>query len=122
MVDHSARSSVKWSGGSTAERNPKLRHPQVAAMVAEAIEHRQRRADWDVFEHVLMPTHLHLFCEVGARGLKETLEEFKRWTGHRAAAILGESGDASGSENGSIIGPARTSRTRRSPNISAKTR
>ena len=28
-----------------------------------------------------------------ACGLKETLEEFKRWTGHQAAAILGESGE-----------------------------
>jgi REP element-mobilizing transposase RayT len=75
-----------------AESNAKLAQPQVAAMLVEAIEHRRRRADWEVLEYVIMPTHLHLFVEIGACGLKETLEEFKRWTGHQAAAILAEDG------------------------------
>ena len=61
-------------------------------MVVEAIEHRRRRGDWQVFEYVVMPTHVHLFGEFGARGLKEILEDFKRWTGHRAAAILAAGG------------------------------
>jgi hypothetical protein len=75
-----------------AEWSPKLRHPQVAAMVVEAIEHRRQRADWHVFQYVVMPTHLHLFSEIGAGGLKETLEDFKRWTGQRAANILADHG------------------------------
>jgi len=33
-----------------------------------------------------MPTHLHLFCQTAK--LKETLEDFKRWTGHQAAKHL----------------------------------
>jgi putative transposase len=76
-----------------AEWNPKLKRPEVALAVMEAIEHRNRRNDWHVFEYVIMPTHLHLLAEIGARGLKEILEDFKRWTGHRAAQILGEDGD-----------------------------
>jgi putative transposase len=73
-----------------AEWNPKLRDPQVAAMVVEAIEHRHQRSDWHVFEYVVMPTHLHLFSEIGVLGLKETVEDFKRWTGHQAAKILSQ--------------------------------
>jgi REP element-mobilizing transposase RayT len=76
-----------------AEWNPKLEHPDVAAMIVEAIEHRRKRADWRVFEYVIMPTHLHLFGEIGGLGLKETLEDFKRWTGHQAAKILSEDGE-----------------------------
>jgi REP element-mobilizing transposase RayT len=75
-----------------AQWSPKLRHPQAAAMVVEAIEHRRQRADWRVFEYVVMPTHLHLFSEIGVLGLKETLEEFKRWTAHQAAKILADDG------------------------------
>ncbi len=71
-----------------AEWNPKLRHPDIAAMVMEAIEHRKKRGVWDIFEFVVMPTHLHLFGEIGDQGLRETLEDFKRWTGHQAAKIL----------------------------------
>jgi len=73
-----------------AEWNPKLRQPEVAAMVLKAIECRQGRGDWHLFEYVVMPTHLHLFGEIGGRGLKKTLEDFKRWTGHQAAKLLGE--------------------------------
>jgi putative transposase len=76
-----------------AEWDPKLRHPQVAQMVVEAIQHRRHGNLWHVFEYVLMPTHVHLFCEIGSRGLQETLEDFKRWTGHRAAAVLAEDGE-----------------------------
>ena len=76
-----------------AEHNPKLQHPQVAAMLVDAIEHRGRCNHWHVYEYVIMPTHLHLFGEIGSRGLKDTLEDFKRWTGHRAAEILNQDGD-----------------------------
>jgi REP element-mobilizing transposase RayT len=69
-----------------------LLRPEVASMVVEAIEHRARRGDWRVFEYVIMPTHLHIFCEFGSKSLKVCLEDFKRWTGHCAAKILGISG------------------------------
>ncbi len=72
-----------------AEWNPKLQHPDVAAIVIEAIQQRQQRGDWHLFEYVVMPTHVHLFGEIGP-GLKATLEDFKRWTGHRASKILAE--------------------------------
>jgi REP element-mobilizing transposase RayT len=65
-----------------------LRQADVAQMVIESIEHRSQRGNWNMFEYVVMPTHIHLFCEIGKRGLKETLEDFKRWTGHRAAKLL----------------------------------
>ena len=71
-----------------AERITHLQRPEVAEMVVQAIEHREQRGDWHVFEYVVMPTHMHLFCELGCRGLKATLEDFKRWTGHRAAEVL----------------------------------
>jgi REP element-mobilizing transposase RayT len=72
--------------------NPALRQPELAAMVVEAIDRRAARGDWNVFEFVVMPTHLHLFAELGGLGLKRTVEDFKRWTGHRAAQILGQPG------------------------------
>ena len=62
-----------------------------AEMVVEAIVERSRRGDWQMFQYVVMPTHIHMFCELG-RSLQETCEDFKRWTGHRAAQILGLSG------------------------------
>jgi REP element-mobilizing transposase RayT len=76
-----------------AEWNAKLRNHDVAAMVVEAIEHREKRGDWRLYEYVVMPTHLHLFCEIGSRGMKSTLEDFKRWTGHQAGKILGVRGE-----------------------------
>jgi REP element-mobilizing transposase RayT len=69
---------------------PKLQQADVAAMVVEAIEHRQQRGTWHLLQYVVMPTHLHLFCEVGNQELKGILEDFKRWTGHQAAKILSQ--------------------------------
>ncbi len=69
--------------------NAHLQRSDIAAMVVEAIEHRHNCEKWSMFEYVIMPTHLHLFCELGAYGLKETMEDFKRWTGHGAAKLLG---------------------------------
>jgi REP element-mobilizing transposase RayT len=71
-----------------AKWNPKLASPDIAGMVVDAIEYRQQRGDWRLFEYVVMPTHVHLFGELGSGGLKETLEDFKCWTGHKASAIL----------------------------------
>ncbi len=76
-----------------AERTAYLAQPAVAEMLVEAIDHRQRAGDWNVFEYVVMPNHLHLFCELGRGGLKDTLEKFKNWTGHRAAKILNTDGE-----------------------------
>jgi type I restriction enzyme R subunit/putative DNA methylase len=64
-----------------------LREPPVAEMLMEAIAFRQGRS-WNVLEYVVMPNHLHLFFELLSAGLKDTLEQFKRWTGHRAKALL----------------------------------
>jgi putative transposase len=66
---------------------PYFRDPNLATMVVEALEHRQRRGDWNLFEYVVMPNHLHLFFELGRASLKDTLEDFKRWTGHQAKKI-----------------------------------
>src|SRR6185369_8596862 len=70
-----------------------LREKAVAEMVMEAISHRQQRGDWNVFEYVIMPTHIHMFCEIGRNGMKATLDDFKRWTGHQAAQLLGVDGE-----------------------------
>ncbi len=80
------REIEKWLD--RAEWAVQLRNPDVADMVVEAIDHRQTIGDWDVFEYTIMPTHIHLFCEIGRKGLKTTLEDFKRWTGHQAAKII----------------------------------
>jgi putative transposase len=72
-----------------ASYNTQLERREVATMVADAIAHREERGDWQMHEYVIMPTHVHLFYEIGARGLKATLEDFKRWTGHRAAELSG---------------------------------
>lgn len=76
-----------------APQATELNHSDVAKMVLEAIEFRQRDGRWNVFEFVLMPSHIHLFFEVLRGSLKETLEDFKRWTGHRALKILGRGGE-----------------------------
>jgi putative transposase len=68
--------------------NPLLTQPDVANVLADAIGHRQQAGDWNVFEFVIMPTHVHLFCEIGHRGLKNVMEDFKRWTAHRAMPLI----------------------------------
>ena len=67
-------------------------HAQVAGEVQEAIAYRQRHRIWDVFEYVVMPSHIHLFIEVAEGSLKQSLESFKDWTAHRAADVLGPHG------------------------------
>jgi REP element-mobilizing transposase RayT len=64
-----------------------LHVPEIARMVMESIAFRHGR-EWNVFEYVIMPSHLHLFMEVVDGGLKHSLEQFKRWTGHEAAKLL----------------------------------
>ncbi len=62
--------------------------PEIAQMVMEAIEHRVRIGRWVVYKYVLMPSHLHMFLSVAEGTLKESIEDFKRWTGHQAARIV----------------------------------
>ena len=81
----------RWLDRSTW--NPLLGQKPIAEMVTNAIRHRHERGDWQVWQYVVMPTHLHLFCEAGGRGLKYALEDFKRWTGHEAGRILNAKGE-----------------------------
>ncbi|HEY2410609.1 MAG TPA: transposase [Pirellulaceae bacterium] len=71
-----------------AERITHLRDQRVAEIVVEAIEHRRRTGVWDVFEYVVMPNHVHLFFELLDGSLKETLENFKEWTGKQAGKFV----------------------------------
>src|SRR5438067_437432 len=41
----------------TAKLNTDLNRPKVASMVMEAVEHRQKRGTWQMFEYAVMPTH-----------------------------------------------------------------
>ncbi len=70
-----------------AEYVSHLQRPNIARTVIEAIRFRHGRT-WNVLEYVVMPSHLHLFLEVLDGGLKNSLEQFKRWTGHQAAKCL----------------------------------
>jgi putative transposase len=99
-----------------AEQIAHLRQPDVARTIMEAIAFRRGR-DWNMFEFVVMPNHVHLFFELvngvgsgrsaeprrtpaAARlaaptsegRLKVVLEQFKRWTGHEAAKWIDLSG------------------------------
>ncbi len=73
----------------TVEYAAHLRRPEAAEIVIEAINHRRDTGVWRVFEHVVMPSHVHLFFELLRTGLKETLENFKGWTARRIAASVG---------------------------------
>jgi REP element-mobilizing transposase RayT len=88
------------------ETNAWLATPAAACMVMEAIQHRQVDGAWRMVEYVIMPTHLHLFFQLGTtsqsaaigaeragagemRGLRSIMRGFKRWTGHRASQLPG---------------------------------
>jgi REP element-mobilizing transposase RayT len=73
--------------------NAHLQNKEIAEMVIEAIDRRTQQGIWNMFEYVVMPTHVHLFCEVGDSGLKSALEDFKRWTARRALGLLDQRGD-----------------------------
>ena len=87
-----------------------LQRPDVAQMVIDALAFRHGRT-WNMLEYVVMPSHLHLFFELRGEGLKNSLEQFKRWTGHQAAKLLGGERQASGRMNGSTIGRVPMRRT-----------
>jgi REP element-mobilizing transposase RayT len=65
-----------------------LREPDVAKMIVEAINRRVELRQWNVFEYVVMPSHLHLFFELDQGRLKTVLEDFKQWTGRQAAKFV----------------------------------
>ena len=71
---------------------PFLSRPEIADLVRESIDYRGKR-DWKMFEYVLMPNHVHLFCELRREGLKSVIEDFKRWTGHKALKVLNQTSD-----------------------------
>ena len=75
-----------------AERNAYLGQSIVVAMVVEAIHHRSQLRIWNMFEYVVMPTHVHLFFELNQGRLKDSLEDFKQWTGRKAGALVGLDG------------------------------
>ena len=62
--------------------------PEVAQMMTEAIAHRQENGAWKVYEHVIMPSHIHLFLQVLQGRLRDTLVAFKTWTGTQAARLI----------------------------------
>ena len=70
-----------------------LRDTQIAEMVVEAIQHRIQTQRWIVYEFVIMPSHIHLFLSVVQGTLKESMEDFKRWTGHQASKLVGLAND-----------------------------
>ncbi len=71
-----------------AEHNTLLNAPAVAEMVIEAIQHRSQIQHWELFGFVIMPNHVHLFLSVLQGTLKESIDDFKRWTGHKAAKLI----------------------------------
>jgi putative transposase len=89
-----------------AEWNPMFRKRELAQMVIDAINHRHQRGDWHMFEYVVMPTHVHLFCEIGAQGLKAVMEDFKCWTAHQSIGPVRQTGPGDPTGN-----PLRSSRS-----------
>jgi len=65
-----------------------LNIPAVADVVTEAIHYRIKSNHWHVFEFVIMPNHIHMFLSVQQGTLKESIEDFKRWTGHQTAKLI----------------------------------
>ena len=78
-----------------------LGNEEIAHMIVEAIEFRAQR-EWQMFEYVVMPSHIHLFFEIAGGSsakrsesgrLKIVLEQFKRWTGHEACKVISMDGN-----------------------------
>jgi REP element-mobilizing transposase RayT len=61
-----------------------------AEMVCEALEHRASLGVWELFEYVVMPSHVHLFVRLTGGRLKDSVEQFKTWTGGRLARLMAE--------------------------------
>jgi REP element-mobilizing transposase RayT len=76
-----------------SEQVTHLRRPEIASMLRESIQHREERGDWHMFQYVIMPSHVHLFFELTGARLKPALDDFKRWTGHRATKLMNHGGE-----------------------------
>jgi putative transposase len=74
--------------------SPLLTHPQVAALLREALETRAARGDWNLLHWVIMPSHLHVLYVSGNIGMRRLMADFKRWTGHGATKVLEKTGAA----------------------------
>ena len=70
-----------------AEDKLLLARPDLAEMIMEAIQHRVQTHRWMLHQFVIMPNHIHLFLSVITGTLKDSLEDFKRWTGHQAGKL-----------------------------------
>lgn len=68
-----------------AENNTLLSEPCIADIVTEAVQHRVETNRWQVFEYVTMSNHIHFFMSVMQGTLEESIEDFRRWTGHQAS-------------------------------------
>jgi putative transposase len=71
-----------------ASNEPLLLIPAVSDILLESIHHRMQIELWQVYEFVIMPNHIHLFLSVRQGTLKESIEGFKRWTGHQASKMI----------------------------------
>jgi REP element-mobilizing transposase RayT len=73
------------------DRAPQVRHlgaASVADAVCQAIEHRVAQGHWELFEYVVLPSHIHLFMRLSRARLKDSMEQFKTWTGGQAIRLL----------------------------------
>jgi len=57
-------------------------------MVCEALEHRAKQGVWELFEYVVLPSHIHVFVRLNGGRLRDSIEPFKTWTGGRVARLL----------------------------------
>ena len=63
-------------------------------MVVDSIQHREKHGDWHVFEVCGHAQPRPAFSSSSLRGgLKWTLNDLERWTGHQAGKVLNLGGD-----------------------------
>jgi len=75
-----------------------LAKPEIAQIITESLEFRQKSGIWRIWEYVLMPNHSHLLFDLpqierasppGEPGmLFKIMERFKEWTGWRCNQVL----------------------------------
>ncbi|MCC6488139.1 MAG: transposase [Candidatus Hydrogenedentes bacterium] len=61
--------------------------PDVAVILREAIQERQRRGMWDVMEYVLMSNHVHILFKLSSGTLDSSVKDFKRYTSRRILSV-----------------------------------
>ncbi len=72
----------------TNPRNAWLQQPPLAKIIVDSLLHYQQLGHWNLFEYVVMPNHVHFFLELGKRGLKATIEHWKRWTSRQCLPLI----------------------------------